>query len=40
MAFASRADQLRYARRGQHDLVAALKKQVAQGRLSFAEIVA
>lgn len=40
MAFASRADQLRHARRGQHELVAAMKKQVSQGRVSFAEMVA
>lgn len=40
MSFSSRADQLRFARRGQNELVAAVKKQVAQGRLSFAEIVA
>jgi hypothetical protein len=40
LAFGSRMDQLRLARRGHQDLVAALKKQVAQGKLSFAEIVA
>lgn len=40
MAFGSRADQLRLARRGHNDLVSAVKKQVAQGKLSFAEIVA
>lgn len=40
MAFESRADQLRHARRGHHDLVAALKKQVAAGKLSFSELVA
>lgn len=40
MSFGSRADQLRLARRGHEELVTAMKKQVAQGKLSFAEIVA
>lgn len=39
MAFGSRADQLRFARRGHQELVTAVKRQVAQGKLSFAEIV-
>jgi hypothetical protein len=39
MAFLSRADQLRLARRGQDELVSALKKQVARGKLSFEDIV-
>jgi hypothetical protein len=39
-AFASRADQLRLARAGHHELVSALKRLLAQGRLSFWELVA
>ncbi|MBX5484299.1 MAG: hypothetical protein IRZ16_20960 [Myxococcaceae bacterium] len=38
MAFGSRADQLRLARRGHNELVTAVKKQVAQGKISLAEI--
>jgi hypothetical protein len=40
MAFASRADQFRLARHGHDELVSAVKKQVARGKVSFAEIVA
>lgn len=40
MAFPSRADQLRLAKAGHHELVSAVKKQVAQGKVSFTEIVA
>lgn len=40
MAFGSRADQLRLARKGHNELVSAVKKQVARGKLSFSEIVA
>jgi hypothetical protein len=40
MSFGSRADQLRHARRGHQELVSAVKRQVARGKLSFAEIVA
>lgn len=38
MAFSSREDQLRLAREGHDGLVSAMKKQVAQGKVSFAEI--
>ncbi|MGI5863824.1 MAG: hypothetical protein ACOX6T_17455 [Myxococcales bacterium] len=37
-AFGSRADQLRYAQRGQQELVAALQKLAAQGKVSFREM--
>lgn len=40
MAFSSRADQLRLAKAGREELVNAVKKQVAQGKVSFTEIVA
>ncbi len=40
MSFGSRADQLRLARRGHHELVTAVKRQVARGKLSFGELVA
>jgi hypothetical protein len=38
MAFGSRSDQLTLAKRGQRELAAALKKLVARGQLSFAEV--
>ena len=38
MAFSSRADQLRLAKAGHDELVSAVKKQVARGKVSFAEI--
>jgi hypothetical protein len=40
MAFGSRSDQLRMARRGHNELVSAVKRLVAQGKLSFSDIVA
>lgn len=40
MSFESRADQLRMARRGHVELVAALKRAVARGKVSFTELVA
>ncbi len=40
MSFVSREEQLKAARRGQNELVSAVKKQVARGKLSFAEIIA
>jgi hypothetical protein len=40
MSFSSRADQLQMARQGRHELVFALKRLVARGKVSFAEIVA
>lgn len=40
MAFASRVDQLTLAKRGQRELASALKKLVARGQLSFAEVLA
>ncbi|MET0405314.1 MAG: hypothetical protein ABW123_23060 [Cystobacter sp.] len=40
MSFVSREEQLRAARRGQHELTTAVKKQVARGKVSFAEIIA
>jgi len=40
MAFASRADQLALAKRGQRELAGALKKLVARGQVSFAEVLA
>jgi len=40
MGFASRAEQLRMARRGQQGLVSAVKRGVARGRISFPELVA
>jgi hypothetical protein len=40
MGFASRAEQLRMARRGHHELVSAVKRGVARGRISFPELVA
>ena len=39
MSFVSREEQLRAARRGQNELVSAVKKQVARGKVSFAEII-
>jgi hypothetical protein len=39
-AFGSRAEQLRLARAGQGELVSALKRLLAQGRVSFWELVA
>ena len=39
MGFGSRADQLLQARRGHTELVSAVKKLVARGKVSFAEIV-
>ncbi|WP_224243873.1 hypothetical protein [Hyalangium gracile] len=39
MTFSSQADQYRMARRGQDELVSALKRLVAGGRVSFTEIV-
>ncbi len=40
MSFVSREEQLRAARRGQSELSSAVKKQVARGKVSFAEIIA
>lgn len=40
MRFGSRTDQLQQARRGHDELVAAVKRLVAQGKLNFSEIVA
>lgn len=40
MTFSSSADQFRMARRGQDELVSAMKRLVAGGRVSFTEIVA
>jgi hypothetical protein len=40
MGFGSRADQLLQARRGHSELVSGVKKLVARGKVSFAEIVA
>lgn len=40
MAFVSRADQLRMAQRGHDELVLAVKRLVARGKVSFSEIVA
>lgn len=40
MVFASRTDQLRFARHGQQELVAAVKRQLAQGKVTFTDIVA
>ena len=40
MSFVSREEQFRAARRGQHELSSAMKKQVARGKLSFAELIA
>jgi hypothetical protein len=40
MSFVSREEQLKAARRGQNELVSAVKKQVARGKVSFAEIIA
>ncbi|HEX5751629.1 MAG TPA: hypothetical protein VFZ09_35735 [Archangium sp.] len=40
MSFVSREEQLRAARRGQNELISAVKKQVARGKVSFAEIIA
>lgn len=37
-AFGSRADQLRFAQRGQQELVAALQKLAAQGKVSYQEM--
>ncbi|MFY0570262.1 hypothetical protein ACN28E_41460 [Archangium lansingense] len=39
MSFVSREEQLRAARRGQNELISAVKKQVARGKVSFAEII-
>ena len=39
LTFSSRGEQLRAARRGHEELVAALKRLVAQGRVSFAALV-
>lgn len=38
MSFASRGDQMRLAQRGHEELVAALKRLAAQGRVTFAEL--
>ncbi|MBI5543501.1 MAG: hypothetical protein HY901_06400 [Deltaproteobacteria bacterium] len=40
MSFASRADQLRMARQGHAELVSAVRKLAARGRVSFAELMA
>jgi hypothetical protein len=40
MAFQSRADQLRMAKRGHDELVSAVKRLVARGKLSFSHLVA
>ena len=40
MSFVSREEQLKAARRGQNELSSAVKKQVARGKVSFAEIIA
>jgi len=40
MAFQSRSDQLALARRGHAELVAAMKRLVARGKISFPELVA
>jgi hypothetical protein len=40
MVFTSRAEQLRMARRGQQELVSAVKRGLARGRISFPELVA
>jgi hypothetical protein len=40
MAFSSQADQFRMARRGHDELVSAMKRLVAGGKVSFTEIVA
>ncbi len=39
MSFGSRQDQLRLAQRGHDELVSAVKRQVARGKVSFTEIV-
>ncbi|WP_309894593.1 hypothetical protein [Archangium sp.] len=39
MSFVSREEQLKAARRGQNELSSAVKKQVARGKVSFAEII-
>lgn len=39
MSFVSREEQLKEARRGQNELSSAVKKQVARGKVSFAEII-
>jgi hypothetical protein len=40
MVFASRAEQSKLAREGHHALVTSVKKVLARGTLSFAELVA
>jgi hypothetical protein len=40
MAFSSPADQFRMARQGHDELVSAMKRLVAGGKVSFTEIVA
>jgi DNA-binding FadR family transcriptional regulator len=40
MAFSSRAEQMTLAQRGHNELVEAVKRRVAQGAVSFSELVA
>lgn len=40
MAFATRSDQLRLAQRGHNELVQALKRRLARGKIAFPELVA